>query len=162
MINFILADATKAVANAAQATKAAVQGTTNGAGQPNGLGSSPWIWIVYFVVIIAAMYFIFFRPQKKKQKEEEAMKNNTQVGDEILSIGGIYGKIIAVKEDSYIVESGPDRSKVRIAKWGIQQNFTVHETQKQTATAEKKSIFGRKKKKDTDEDIKLNGEKLDK
>lgn len=106
-------------------------------------------WILYFVIIIAALYFILIRPQRKKKKEEEQMKNNTQVGDEILSIGGIYGKIIAVKEDSYIVETGPDRSKVRIAKWGIQQNFTVHEDTTETAgKPEKKSLFGRKKKAD--------------
>lgn len=111
-------------------------------------------WILYFVIIIAALYFILIRPQRKKQKEEEQMKNNTQVGDEILSIGGIYGKIIAVKEDSYIVESGPDRSKVRIAKWGIQQNFTVHEDAAETAgTPEKKSLFGRKKKDKNAEDV---------
>ena len=89
------------------------------------------------------------KARAKKQKEEEKMKNNTQVGDEILSIGGIYGKIIAVKEDSYIVETGPDRSKVRIAKWGIQQNFTVHENTEETAgKPEKKSLFGKKKKAD--------------
>ena len=107
-----------------------------------------WGWILYFVVIIGAMYFILIRPQRKKQKEEEKMKSNTQVGDEILSIGGIYGKIVAVKEDSYIVESGPDRSKVRVAKWAIQQNFTVHEDAKETVEkSEKKSLFGKKKDK---------------
>lgn len=109
-------------------------------------GGSIWMWIIYFAVIIGAMYFILIRPQKKKQKEEEQMKNNTQVGDEILSIGGIYGKIVAVKEDSYIVESGPDRSKVRVAKWAIQQNFTSHESEKEVAgKTEKKGLFGKKK-----------------
>ena len=120
------------------------QKTNQNAGGFGALG-----WILYFVIIIAALYFILIRPQRKKQKEEEQMKNNTQVGDEILSIGGIYGKIIAVKEDSYIVETGPDRSKVRIAKWGIQQNFTVHEDNNETVSkTEKKSLLGRKKKAD--------------
>ena len=91
------------------------------------------------VLIFVLMYFMIIRPQRKKQKEEEAMKNNTQVGDEILSIGGIYGKIIAVKEDSFIIETGPDRSKIRLAKWGIQQNFTVHENVTETVKADKKS-----------------------
>lgn len=118
--------------------------TSNNAATNQQAGSA-WLWIVYFAVIIAVMYFIMIRPQRKKQKEEEAMKNNTQVGDEILSIGGIYGKIIAVKEDSYIVETGPDRSKVRVAKWAIQQNFTVHENATESAVTEKKSLFGKKK-----------------
>lgn len=109
-------------------------------------GGSIWMWVIYFAIIIGAFYFILIRPQRKKQKEEEQMKNNTQVGDEILSIGGIYGKIVAVKEDSYIVESGPDRAKVRVAKWAIQQNFTAHETEKEVAgKTEKKKLFGKKK-----------------
>ena len=103
-------------------------------------GGTSWLFIgIYLVVIIGIMYFIMIRPQRKKQKEEEAMKNNTQVGDEILSIGGIYGKIIAVKEDSFIIETGPDRSKIRLAKWGIQQNFTVHENVTETVKTDKKS-----------------------
>ena len=97
------------------------------------------VMLLPMVLIFGVMWFVMIRPQRKKQKEEEAMKNNTQVGDEILSIGGIYGKIIAVKEDSFIIETGPDRSKIRLAKWGIQQNFTVHENVTETVKADKKS-----------------------
>ncbi|MEE0929231.1 MAG: preprotein translocase subunit YajC, partial [Acutalibacteraceae bacterium] len=92
--------------------------------QPTGGLGETLIMLLPILLMFVVMYFIMIRPQRKKQKEEEAMKNNTQVGDEILSIGGIYGKIIAVKEDSFIIETGPDRSKIRLAKWGIQQNFT--------------------------------------
>lgn len=87
----------------------------------------PWVMIIYIVALFAIMYFLMIRPQRKKQKEEERMRNNLQVGDEILTIGGIYGKIVAMKEDSFILESGPDRAKIRVAKWALQQNFTVHE-----------------------------------
>ena len=129
-----------------------ILGDTTTAQSSSGGGLGSFGWIIYFVIIIVAMYFILIRPQRKKQKEEDKMKNNTQVGDEILSIGGIYGKIIAVKEDSYIVESGPDRSKVRVAKWAIQQNFTVHENADETVEkTEKKSLFGRKKKENTED-----------
>ena len=85
-----------------------------------------WVMIIYLVLIFAFMYFVLIRPQRKKQKEEE-MRNNIQVGDEIITIGGIYGRIVAVKEDSFIIESGPDRSKQRIARWAMQQNLTVHD-----------------------------------
>ena len=91
----------------------------------SGTGSS-WIMIVYLVVIFAIMYFLLIRPQRKKAKAEEKMRNNIQIGDEIITIGGIYGRIVAVKEDSFIIESGPDHSKYRMARWSIQTNLTVH------------------------------------
>lgn len=83
--------------------------------------------VIYIVVIIAFFYFVMIRPQKKQRKKEEEMRNNIQVGDDIITIAGVYGRIVAVKEDSFIIESGPDRSKQRIARWAIQQNLTVHE-----------------------------------
>ena len=88
------------------------------------------MWVIYFAIIIGAFYFILIRPQWKKQKEEEQMKNNTQVGDEILSIGGIYGKIVSLKDDSFVLESITDKSKQKFARWAIQQNLTVHDEQK--------------------------------
>lgn len=101
-------------------------------------GSSTVILIIYIVVIVAAMYFFMIRPNKKKQKEEEKMRNSIEVGNEILTIGGIFGKVVAVKEDSFIIESGPERSKIRIAKWAIQQNFSVKEPEpKETLKAKK-------------------------
>ncbi len=83
--------------------------------------------VIYIVVIIAFFYFVMLRPQKKQRKKEEEMRNNVQVGDDIITIAGVYGRVVAVKEDSFIIESGPDRSKQRIARWAIQQNLTVHE-----------------------------------
>lgn len=78
-------------------------------------------------VMLLIMYFVLIRPQRKKQKEEAKMRNNIQVGDEIVTIGGIVGKIVAIKEDSLLIETGADRDKVRIMKWAIQQNNTVHD-----------------------------------
>ncbi len=107
--------------------------------------SSILVIIVYVVIIGAAMYFILIRPQRKKQKAEAKMRDNVQVGDEILTIGGIYGKIIAMKEESFIIESGPDRAKIRVAKWALQQNFTVHEDIQEDKPVKR---FGWKKKKE--------------
>jgi preprotein translocase subunit YajC len=83
--------------------------------------------IIYIVVIVAFFYFVMIRPQKKRQKKEEEMRNNVQVGDEIITISGVYGRIVAIKEDSFIIASGPDNAKQKIARWAIQQNLTVHE-----------------------------------
>lgn len=92
----------------------------------NGGGS--WFMIIYFVAIIAVMYFILIRPQRKKQKEEKKMRENLQVGDEIVTIGGIYGRVISLKPESFVIESKSDHSKLTFARWALQQNLTVHDT----------------------------------
>ncbi len=107
-----------------------------------GTGRDAIIMVVYLVVIFGAMYFFMIRPNKKKQQQEEQMRNSIQVGDEILTIGGIYGKVVAVKEDSFIISSGPDAAKIRIAKWSIQQNFSAK------AAEPKETIKAKKQKKE--------------
>ena len=88
--------------------------------------SSMLIMLLVYGAIIAAMYFIFFRPKKKKEAE---MRKNAQVGDEITTIGGICGRIIAVKDetDSVIIETGSDRARLRIKRWAIGSVDTIHE-----------------------------------
>ena len=81
------------------------------------------------VLMFVILYFVMIRPQKKKQKEEEKMRNNLQIGDEILTIGGFYFKVVSIKEDSLVVESTADHSKQRIARWAVQQNMTIHDDQ---------------------------------
>ena len=87
---------------------------------------------IYLIVSVAVMallfYFMIIRPQKKKQKEEQKLRDSLQVGDEILTIGGFYGKIISIKEDSLVIESVLDHTKQKIARWAIQHNLTVHDT----------------------------------
>ena len=104
----------------------------------NGSGQSLWLMLIYMAVIFGIMYFLLIRPQRKKQKEEDKMRNNIQIGDEIITIGGIYGRVVAVKEDSFIIESGPDRSKYRMARWAIQTNLTVHADDDASADFKKK------------------------
>lgn len=95
--------------------------------------------VIVYVVIIALMYFVMIRPNKKKQQKEEQMRNSVETGNEILTFGGIYGKVVAVKEDSFVIETGPDRTKMRIAKWAIQQNLSAKEPEpKETIKAKKK------------------------
>ena len=84
-------------------------------------------YIGFFGLMFLAMYFIMIRPQRKKQKEEQKMRENLQVGDEILTIGGIYGKAVSLKEDSIVIQSKSDHCKLTIARWAIQQNLTIHD-----------------------------------
>lgn len=83
--------------------------------------------VLPLVLMFGVMYFLMIRPQRKKQKEEEKMRNNIQIGDEILTIGGFYGRVVSIKEDAVIFESASDHSKQKIARWAIQQNLTVHD-----------------------------------
>ena len=83
--------------------------------------------IIMIVGMVALMYFMMIRPQKKKQKEEQAMRDNLQIGDEVTTIGGIIGKIVTVKEDSLIIETGADRTKMKITRWAIQTNNTAED-----------------------------------
>ena len=93
----------------------------------NGGSMGIIMMVLVYAVLFGAMYFIFIRPNRKKQKEEQKMRENLQVGDEIVTIGGIYGRVISLKEDSMVIESKTDRSKMTIARWALQQNLTVHD-----------------------------------
>ncbi len=111
----------------------------SGSGTDNAPNGGSFLIVIFYVVIIAVMYLVMIRPNKKKQQKEEQMRNSTEVGDEILTIGGIFGKVVAVKEDSFVIETGPDRTKIRIAKWAIQQNFNAKQPEpKETIKAKKK------------------------
>ncbi len=93
-------------------------------------GSSSFItMILIYAVLIGGLYFLFFRPQNKKKKKEEQMRQNLQIGDDITTIGGIMGKVVSVKDetDSIVIETGIDRSKVRIRRWAVASCDTVHE-----------------------------------
>ena len=90
------------------------------------MNSSSMMW-VYLIAMIAIMYFIMIRPQRKKQKEEQTMRDNIQIGDEITTIGGIMGKVVTVKEDSLVIETGADRNKMKIARWAVSTNNTANE-----------------------------------
>ena len=94
-----------------------------------GGGLQMIIMLLVYGVFIVALYFIFFRPQSKKKKKEAEMRKNAQVGDEITTIGGVCGRIVAVKDetDSIIIETGSDKSKLRVKRWAIGSVDTVHE-----------------------------------
>ncbi len=83
--------------------------------------------LIFYVLIFAALYFVMIRPNSKKRKQEEELKKNIEIGDEITTIGGIVGRVIAVRdeEDEIILETGSDRVKLRFKKWCISQNNTA-------------------------------------
>ncbi len=72
-----------------------------------------------YILLIAVFYFLLIRPQQKREKETQKMRSSVKEGDEVITIGGIYGKIINVKDDELTIEVGADRVKLKIAKWAI-------------------------------------------
>ena len=110
--------------------------------------------IIMLVAMFAIMYFVMIRPQKKRQKEEQEMRNAVEVGDEITTIGGICGKVVIVKEQHLIIETGADRNRMQITRWAVQQNNTATERLQaereatkaaaEKAKADKKAAKGKK------------------
>ncbi len=87
------------------------------------------------VIVIIAFYFVLIRPQQKKDKEDKAMRENLDIGDEIVTAGGIIGRIVSIKDDTLVIETGSDRSKIRITKWAVSQNLTAAEAAKAAKAA---------------------------
>ncbi|MDF2890221.1 MAG: preprotein translocase, YajC subunit [Clostridia bacterium] len=75
--------------------------------------------ILIYVAILGGLWFVMIRPQQKREKETKNMRNNVQDGDEIVTIGGIYGKVVSQKEDILTIEVGADKVKMKIARWAI-------------------------------------------
>ncbi len=98
----------------------------DGAQQSGGIGEM-LISFLPLILLFGVMYFMMIRPQKKKQKEEQKMRDNLRVGDEITTIGGICGRVVSIKEDTLVIETGADRSKMTIKKWAMQSCDTVHD-----------------------------------
>ena len=83
--------------------------------------------LLMIVVMIAVMYFLMIRPQQKKQKEEQKMRNNLRVGDELTTIGGIKGRVVAIKDDTVTIETSNDRTKIVFEKAAVGTVHTKHE-----------------------------------
>lgn len=77
-----------------------------------GLGI--WSTIIMIAVFAVAMYFLVIRPQKKQEKEQAEMRNSLSVGDEVTTIGGIIGRVVSVKDDTFVLETSKERCKIRM------------------------------------------------
>lgn len=130
------------------------------AAESDGGNNTWWIMIIIYAVIILGAYFLLFRPNSKKKKKDAENRKNAKIGDEITTIGGIVGRIVAVKEesDTIIIETGTDRQKLRLKRWAISSVETPLDRVQQAAAessenkpAEKKGLFGRKKEESKEE-----------
>ena len=102
----------------------------------NAAAGGSWMSIIMLVALFAVMYFVMIRPQQKKEKELKAMRDALKVGDEVVTIGGIYGKIIKVKEDRVTLACGAALTKLEFAKWAISGPANDKAAVKSSAKAE--------------------------
>ena len=83
------------------------------------MGGNIWVSVGMIAVVIVVFYFFGIRPQKKQEQAMTQMRDNLQVGDEITTIGGIIGKIVSIKEETMIIETGRDHTRIRLLKSAV-------------------------------------------
>ena len=81
--------------------------------------------IIMIVAMIAVFYFLMIRPENKRKKEAEQMRSAVKTGDEIVTIGGIIGTVVSVKDDKFVMETSADQVRIEFAKWAISSNETA-------------------------------------
>lgn len=92
---------------------------TTAAGDTPANASNPWLMPVLLVVIVAVFYFVMIRPQKKQEKQIAEMRDSLAVGDEVVTIGGIIGTVLIIKDDKIMIETGNDRTKLTILRSSV-------------------------------------------
>lgn len=110
------------------------------------------------ILLIVIMYFLLIRPQRKREKAVQAMRNAVKVGDEIITIGGICGKIVKTKDETLTIQVGADKTKFEIMRWAVSKVVTDEpapspskkakreETEEEPKEAPKKTLPKRMKK----------------
>ena len=99
------------------------------------------------ILIFGLMYFIMIRPQKKREKESQAMRNALEIGDEIVTVGGILGRVVSTKDETVLIESGSANTKLRVTRSAIQANLTAQESARERAAAQAQAAQAAKEEK---------------
>ena len=89
--------------------------------------------ILMIVAMLGIFYFMLIRPENKRKKEAEQTRNSVKTGDEIVTIGGICGKVVNVKDDKIVIETSADQVRIELMKWGISSNETAVAAAKEEA-----------------------------
>jgi len=88
---------------------------------PTGGSSSLLLTVGYLVFFIGIMYLLIFLPQKKRDKKAKAMLEVLQVGQNVVTNGGVSGKVINIKDDEVTIETGVERTKINVKKWAVKE-----------------------------------------
>lgn len=113
-----------------------------------GLGGDMGSTLIMLVVMIGVFYLLLIRPENKRKKEAEELRSNIKNGDKITTIGGITGKVVDVKEDKFVIETGADQVRIEFAKWALSTNDSAAERaaeeKKKEQEAREKAIAAKK------------------
>ena len=121
--------------------------------------SSPAFSLVLMVLLIAMIYFMMIRPQRKKEKADKEMRDALRVGDEVITIGGIVGKVEKINEKSVIISTGAGKNKIEFLKSAI-ASVSAKDPGDAAKTAEKENAKEAEEKKATSRDKKVTPKKL--
>ncbi len=89
--------------------------------------------IIPMALVFGLMYFLMIRPENKRKKEAEQMRSSMKTGDLITTIGGIRGKVVSVKDDTFVIETSADQVRIEFTKWALSSNETAVENAKAEA-----------------------------
>ncbi len=117
--------------------------TTGDAAAAGGGWASILTMVLPLGLMVLIFYFLIIRPEKKRTKETEEMLNSIQVADEVITNGGIIGRVLSVQKDTVLIETGSDRTKIRVVRSAIAKNNTQHEAAAQAAAEAKKNKQGK-------------------
>lgn len=110
------------------AAQPSAQNSTSTAAQAQAGGDwTQYLTLLIPIAFIVLMWLLLIRPQKKKEKKAKDMLKSLTVGDEVVTISGVVGRIVQVKDDGFVIESGVDRTKFRVKRWAVQEKI-VHES----------------------------------
>jgi preprotein translocase subunit YajC len=96
-------------------------------GAPQGSGLELMMSFFPILAMVGVFYFLLIRPNRKRQKADKAMRENLQIADEVVTSGGIIGRVLSVKDDTVLIETGGDRTRIRILRSAIAENRTIHD-----------------------------------
>lgn len=110
----------------------------NAAQNEQAPGGSMLTMLLPLALLALVFYFFIYRPQKKQEKETNDMRSSVELGDVIVTTGGIVGMVVKVKDDMLLIETSGDRTKIQIQKWAI--HSVVEKANEPEATKEVKSV----------------------
>jgi preprotein translocase subunit YajC len=84
-----------------------------------GNGGGAWGTILMIGLLFVFLYFFMIRPQKKQEKKDADMRNSLAVGDEVTTIGGIIGKVISIKDETFVLETTREKTQIRFLKGAV-------------------------------------------
>ena len=132
---------------------ASTTGTTSG----TGMGST----VLMIVLMIAIFYFLMIRPENKRKKQAEEMRSSLKKGDWLTTIGGVYGRVVAITDRTVVIETSEDRVRVEFLKSAIGQVGTLDEqaaAQQRPAKKDKKAAEEKIEEKPTETETKSESE----